>query len=66
MQGAISGKGEKTRPSFNLLVTNLMGPASHLFMCGARLERFQVQMMQSTGISPVIAVISYAGDCISR
>lgn len=56
------GLGSNAPSPYNTLVTNLQGPPIPLFLAGARLERFHVQMMQVSGMSLIVALITYAGQ----
>jgi len=62
INGLISGLGSKAPAPFNTLVTNVQGPPIPLYLAGAKLERMHIQMMQTSGMSLIIAVMTYAGQ----
>lgn len=45
----------------NMCVTNVSTSEEPLYFCGARLDEMYIMMMQSLGVGPVVALISYAG-----
>ncbi len=62
INGLVSGLGDKAPAPFNTLVTNVQGPSVPLYLAGAKLERIHIQMMQTFGMSLIIAVTTYAGQ----
>ena len=61
VQLAATRLGQSLPPAYNVCITNLVGPPFPLYLCGARLEGFRIQMMQALGVGLVVAMISYDG-----
>lgn len=58
----LTGLGGRTRPMFNVTISNVPGPAEHLFFNGARLEQMYPISLLSHGQALNITVVSYAGQ----
>lgn len=62
INGLLTGLGDRAPAPFNTLVTNVQGPPVPLYLAGAKLERMHIQMMQTSGMSLIVAVFTYAGQ----
>lgn len=58
----LSGLGGKTRPMFNVTISNVPGPTEPLYFNGARLEQMYPVSLLSHGQALNITVVSYAGQ----
>ncbi len=58
---ATTGMVERSTPAFNCVVTNVPGPATPLFMSGARLDRTFGMGPVSDGVGLIFPVFSYCG-----
>ncbi len=52
---------ERGTPAFNCVVTNVPGPATPLYMSGARLDRMFGMGPISDGVGLIFPVFSYSG-----
>jgi diacylglycerol O-acyltransferase / wax synthase len=66
VNGVVAGLGSKTRAPFNMPVTNVQGPPIPLYLARAKLERTHIRMTQTSGMSLIIAVMTYAGQMLVR
>ncbi len=58
----LSGLGGKTRPMFNVTISNVPGPTEPLYFNGARMEQMYPVSLLSHGQALNITVVSYAGQ----
>lgn len=58
----LTGLGGRTKPMFNVTISNVPGPASHLYFNGAKLEQMYPISLLSHGQALNITVVSYAGQ----
>ena len=58
----LSGLGGKTRPMFNVTISNVPGPTERLYFNGARMEQMYPVSLLSHGQALNITVVSYAGQ----
>jgi diacylglycerol O-acyltransferase / wax synthase len=58
----LTGLGGRTRPMFNVTISNVPGPHEHLYFNGARLEQMYPISLLSHGQALNITVVSYAGQ----
>jgi len=58
----LTGLGGRTRPMFNITISNVPGPREHLYFNGARLEQMYPISLLSHGQALNITVVSYAGQ----
>ncbi len=58
----LSGLGGKTRPMFNVTISNVPGPTEPLYFNGARMEGMYPVSLLSHGQALNITVVSYAGQ----
>lgn len=58
----LAGLGGKTRPMFNVTISNVPGPTEPLYFNGARLEQMYPVSLLSHGQGLNITVVSYAGQ----
>ena len=58
----LAGLGGKTRPMFNVTISNVPGPTEPLYFNGARLEQMYPVSLLSHGQGLNITVLSYAGQ----
>ena len=58
----LTGLGGRTRPMFNVTISNVPGPREHLYFNGARLEQMYPISLLSHGQALNITVVSYAGQ----
>lgn len=58
----LAGLGGKTRPMFNITVSNVPGPTEPLYFNGARLEQMYPVSLLSHGQGLNITVLTYAGQ----
>ena len=58
VDGSVAGLGSTTARLFNTLVTNVQGPRMPLYLASAKLEPTQIQIMRTSWMSRVIAVMT--------
>ena len=58
----MTGLSSKIRPTFNLAISNVQGPKTVRYLCGAKLERFVPMSVLTEGSTVNITGISYAGQ----
>lgn len=58
----LTGLGGRTKPMFNVTISNVPGPREHLYFNGARLEQMYPLSLLSHGQALNITVVSYAGQ----
>lgn len=58
----LTGLGGRTKPMFNVTISNVPGPAETLYFNGARLEQMYPISLLSHGQALNITVVSYAGQ----
>jgi diacylglycerol O-acyltransferase len=58
----LTGLSGRTRPMFNVTISNVPGPREHLYFNGARLEQMYPISLLSHGQALNITVVSYAGQ----
>lgn len=58
----LTGLGGRTRPMFNVTISNVPGPVEPLYFNGARLEQMYPISLLSHGQALNITVVSYAGQ----
>ena len=58
----LTGLGGRTKPMFNITISNVPGPREHLYFNGARLEQMYPISLLSHGQALNITVVSYAGQ----
>ena len=58
----LTGLGGRTKPMFNITISNVPGPAQTLFFNGAKLEQMYPISLLSHGQALNITVVSYAGQ----
>ena len=58
----LTGLGGRTKPMFNVTISNVPGPSAALFFNGARLEQMYPISLLSHGQALNITVVSYAGQ----
>lgn len=58
----LTGLGGRTKPMFNITISNVPGPAKTLYFNGAKLEQMYPLSLLSHGQALNITVVSYAGQ----